>query len=605
MCGIVGYIGTRSARDVLVSGLKKLEYRGYDSCGIATIEEGVLNIIKTTNRIDGLVSNTQKEDTSTIGIGHTRWATHGGVSEKNAHPHVSNDKKIVLVHNGIIENYISLRKMLKSKGYTFYSETDTEVIPNLISMFYDGDILKAVKKATDLLEGSFALGVICLDNPDILIATKRNSPLVVGIGEKENFIASDFSAILKYTNNISILENNEFAVITRNGINFYDNNLAPRGNEIKVIETLDEDSEKNGYEHFMLKEINENTITVKKTIDEYINKDNSLNIKLKLTCDEIKNIKHIHIIACGTAMHAGLNGKNIIEKLTRIPVNVEVASEFRYKDPILDENDLLIFISQSGETADTIAGLELAKERGLKHLSIVNVKESTIDRMSDNVLYTKAGPEIAVASTKAYIAQVTLIDILAIYIAQVKESYNKERLDDLIGELKLLPTKVQTVLENDKAYIEYASKILNDKDIFYLGRGLDYYIALEAALKLKEISYIHSDAMQFGELKHGPIALIENGTHAIAFCSSKRLIDKTISNIKEIKARGANVLLVTIFSNLPKDVYDDIISLPVINELLAPIIMIIPMQLLAYHVAVMKNLDVDKPRNLAKSVTVE
>ena len=605
MCGIVGYVGTQNASDVLLAGLKKLEYRGYDSCGIATLNNGSLNIIKTTNRIDGLVSESKNLGYANIGIGHTRWATHGGVTEKNAHPHVSNDKKIVLVHNGIIENYITLREMLKNKGYKFYSETDTEVIPNLISMYYKGDILKAVKQATDMLVGSFALGVICTDEPSKIIATKRNSPLVVGIGDKENFIASDFSAILKYTNSISILENGEFAVIEENSVRFFDNNLSPRGNDIKIIETQDEDSEKNGYEHFMLKEINENTITVKKTLDEYINQDNSLNINLKLTNKDFKNIKHIHIVACGTAMHAGLNGKNIIEALTRIPVNVEVASEFRYKNPILDKDDLAIFISQSGETADTIAGVELVKERGIKHLSIVNVKESTIDRMSDNVLYTKAGPEIAVASTKAYIAQVVLLDIFAIYLAMQRGTCEKSTLEGLIEEMKLLPMKVQEVLENDSEYIMYAKKIVNDRDVYFLGRGLDYYIALEAALKLKEISYIHSDALQFGELKHGPIALIEEGTHAIAFCTSKKLLDKSISNIKEIKARGAEVMVVTTIADLPKDIYDDIIVLPSVNEFLAPIVAIIPMQLLAYHVTVMKNLDVDKPRNLAKSVTVE
>lgn len=605
MCGIVGYVGARSACDVLLAGLKKLEYRGYDSCGIATLINGSFNIVKTTNRIDGLLSKIQNFENSGIGIGHTRWATHGGVSESNAHPHVSNDKKIVVVHNGIIENYLNLKEMLKCKGYIFYSETDTEVIPNLISMNYDGDLLKAVKKATDLLEGSYALAVMCTDMPDTLVATKKGSPLVIGLGEKENFIASDFSAILKYTNRISILENSEFAIIKNDLVRFYDKDLMLRDNVVKVLETQCIDSDKNGFDHFMLKEINENTITVKKTLDEYINSDNTLNINLKLTNDDIRKIKHIHIVACGTAMHAGLNGKNIIEKLTRIPVNVEVASEFRYKNPILDDDDLLLFISQSGETADTIACLELAKERGLTHLSFVNVKESTIDRMSDNVLYTKAGPEIAVASTKAYIAQVVLIDLFAIYLAKVKNSYDDEKLDNLINEIKLIPAKVQEVLEDDAIYREYAAKIVNDKDVYYLGRGLDYYIALEAALKLKEISYIHSDAMQFGELKHGTIALIEDGTDCIAFCTSSKLWDKTISNIKEIKARGAKVLVVTTLKSLSKDIYDDIIELPMVNELLAPIVTIIPMQLIAYHVTVMKNLDVDKPRNLAKSVTVE
>lgn len=605
MCGIVGYIGKQNSVSVLLSGLKKLEYRGYDSCGIATIKDSSLNIIKTTNRIDGLGCDTQNLGESNIGIGHTRWATHGGVTKENAHPHVSNDKKIIVVHNGIIENYLKIKEMLKNEGYNFYSETDTEVIPNLISLYYEGDLLEAVKKATDMLEGSYALGVMCIETPDLLVATKRGSPLVIGNGIDENFIASDFSAILKYTNNISILENDEFAVIKKDKISFYNNDLTKRENKVKVIETKDEDSEKNGFEHFMLKEINENVITIKKTIDSYINSDNSININLKLTDEEIKNIKHIHIVACGTAMHAGLNAKNIIENLTRIPVNVEVASEFRYKNPIIDKDDLLIFISQSGETADTIAGLELIKERGLKHISFVNVKESTIDRMSDNVLYTKAGTEIAVASTKAYVAQVLLLDLFAIYLAKVKKSYDEEKLNNLIEEIKLLPIKVQQVLENDEEYKEYAKKIMNHKDIYYLGRGLDYYTALEASLKLKEISYIHSDAMQFGELKHGTIALIEEGTPAIAFCNCEKLLDKTISNIKEIKARGAKVLVVTALKELTNDIYDDIIILPNINELLSPVLAIIPMQLLAYHVAVLKNLDVDKPRNLAKSVTVE
>ena len=424
-------------------------------------------------------------------------------------------------------------------------------------------------------------------------------------GDNENFIASDFSAILKYTNKIAILENNELATIEKGKVSFYDDNLNEKKKEIKQIETKDEDLEKNGYDHFMLKEINENTITVRKTLDEYINNDNSLNIKLNLISEEIKKIETIHIVACGTAMHAGLNGKYIIEALTRIPVNVEVASEFRYKNPILNDDDLVIFISQSGETADTIAGLELVKLRKIKHLSIVNVKFSTIDRLSDNVLYTKAGTEIAVASTKAYVAQVLLINLFAIYLAKVKQSYDEDKLNNLINEMKLLPNKVSEVLENDSIYLNYAKKIVNDKDLYYLGRGLDYYTALEGALKIKEISYIHSEAMQFGELKHGTIALIEKGTNAICFANNFKLLEKGISNIKEIKARGAKVLLVTNIKDLPKDLYDDIIVLPKTDELLTPILAIIPMQLIAYHVTVLKNLDVDKPRNLAKSVTVE
>lgn len=604
MCGIVGYIGMQNAKNVLLNGLSKLEYRGYDSCGIATIYNEKFQVFKTINRIGSLASCSQNDMESHIGLGHTRWATHGGVSENNAHPHLDNSQEIVVVHNGIIENYLELKNMLSEKGYVFYSETDTEVIPNLISMYYNGNLLKAVKQATDMLKGSYALGVMAKSNPNEMVATKKNSPLIVGLGENENFIASDFSAVLKYTDAISILENNEFALLTKNDVKFYDENLEPKTNFIKHIETKDSDIEKQGYDHFMLKEINENTITVRKTLDTYI-KNNKINFNLNLSKEELKNISRIHIVACGTAMHAGLNGKNIIEKLTRIPVNVEVASEFRYKDPILSKNDLAIFISQSGETADTIASLELVKSKGIKHISIVNVKESSIDRLSDNVIYTKAGPEIAVASTKAYIAQIMLIDLFAIYLADILQTYDKSKLEKIILEITTIPNKMQEVLENDLEYIEYAKKITKAKDVFYLGRGLDYYASLEGSLKLKEISYIHSEASQFGELKHGPIALIEKDTPAIVLCTQGDLLEKTISNIKEVKARGADVLVLTTLKDFPNDVADEVLVLPEIEDLLSPLLTMIPLQLIAYHVTVNKGLDVDKPRNLAKSVTVE
>ncbi len=441
-------------------------------------------------------------------------------------------------------------------------------------------------------------------NPNELVATKKNSPLIIGLGENENFIASDFSAILKYTNGVNILENGEFAVITKDTVKFYNNNLEETVGKIKNIELIDSDSEKNGYAHFMLKEINENPIAVKKTLTQYV-KGRKLNFNLNLREEELKGIKHIHIIACGTAMHAGLNGKYVIETLAKIPVNVEVASEFRYKETLIDKDDLVLFISQSGETADTIACLELIKEMKRKHISIVNVKDSTIDRLSDNVLYTKAGTEIAVASTKAYIAQVTLLDLFAIYLAQIHNSYDIKILSELINEIIELPNKMQEVLGNDAEYIKYASKIYTSKDVFYLGRGLDYYIALEGCLKLKEISYIHSSAIQFGELKHGTIALIEETTPSIAICTQRNLLDKSINNIKEIKARGANVLALTTLKDFPLDITDEIIKLPSVNELFAPLISMIPLQLIAYHVTVIKGLDVDKPRNLAKSVTVE
>lgn len=605
MCGIVGYVGKKKAESVLISGLKKLEYRGYDSCGISTIDENNFDTYKTTDGIDSLEDIVKKENVDgTIGLGHTRWATHGGATKENAHPHKSNSGRIMVVHNGIIENYLAIKEMLKDNGYEFYSETDTEVIPNLIEYYYDGDLLSAVKKATDLLEGSYAIGIMCLDEPNEIIATKRNSPLIIGIGTDENFIASDFSAILKYTNRICLLENNEFAVVTKSDVEFYTNNLVKCECKIKNIDLKDEDSEKNGYEHFMQKEINENTLTIKNTVSEYL-KDGKISFDLNLTNDDILKIKHIHIVACGTAMHAGLNGKNIIENLTRIPVTVEVASEFRYKNPIIDANDFAIFISQSGETADTIASIELVKDKNIKFLSIVNVKESTIDRMSDNVIYTKAGPEIAVASTKAYVAQVCAIDLFAIYMARLLKSADESYLSEITEELKNIHDKVQIVLEKDEEYLEYAKLIQNDKDVFYLGRGLDYYVALEGSLKLKEISYIHSEATQFGELKHGPIALIEKGTHAIVICTSKDLTGKVLNNVKEIKARGANVLIITNQSDFPREIYDEIIEIPAVNELLSPIVSVIPLQLIAYHVTVLKGLNVDKPRNLAKSVTVE
>ncbi len=604
MCGIVGYIGNRNATDVLLSGLKKLEYRGYDSCGIATILNEELKLYKTIKGIDNLYLYANELEKANIGIGHTRWATHGGVYEKNSHPHVDNSERFAVVHNGIIENYLELKEMLMEKGYIFYSETDTEVIPNLIAINYEGNLLEAVEKTTKLLKGSYAIAVIDKLNDKEIIVTKRNSPLIVGIGNDENFVASDFSAILKYTNQISVLENNEFAVLYKEKILFYDENLKLKKNEIKNIESDDEDTEKNGYEHFMLKEINENTIAVKKILNTYI-KNGEITFKLNFAKDDLKCVKHIHIVACGTAMHAGLNAKYIIEKLTRIFVSVEVASEFRYSEPILDKNDLVIFISQSGETADTIASLELVKEKKIKHLSIVNVKESTIDRLSDNVLYTLAGPEVAVASTKAYVAQVTVLNLFAMYLYQERNVHSLEELNKMINEFQEIPNLMQEVLENDFEYIKYANEIYNKKDVFYLGRGLDYYVAMEGSLKLKEISYIHSEAFQFGELKHGSIALIEEGIPAIVLSTDESLLEKVISNIKEIKARGANVLVLTTLEKFPSNVADKIIRLPNVNEKFSSLITVVSLQLIAYHVAVLKNLDVDKPRNLAKSVTVE
>ncbi len=604
MCGIIGYVGVNDANPVLLEGLKKLEYRGYDSCGIATVSNKQLHVLKTINRIDSLVSCSQNFEFANIGIGHTRWATHGGVTEKNAHPHLDNEKRFAVVHNGIIENYLELKDMLILKGYKFYSETDTEVIPNLIALNYNGNLLETLKNVTNMLEGSYALGVIDKENPNMLVATKKNSPLLVGFGEDENFIASDFSAILKYTDTVSVLDNNDFVVLTKDEAKFYDNELCLKQNVIKHIDIASGEAEKNGYEHFMLKEINENTITVQKTLNTYL-KNDEIMFDLKLKDKELKNIKHIHILACGTAMHAGLNAKYVIEKLTRIPVNVEVASEFRYRNPILDKDDLAIFVSQSGETADTLACLELVKSKGLKFISIVNVKDSTMDNVSENVLYTKAGPEIAVASTKAYIAQVALLDLFAIYLARLNKTYPEEKLNKMLENFKEVPNIIQEILENDEAYKDYAERISYVDNMFYLGRGLDYYVALEGSLKLKEISYIHSEAFPFGELKHGSIALIEEGTPAIVIASNEELLEKTISNIKEIKARGAQVLAITTLKNFPENIVDEMILLPEIDEIFSPLITVIPLQLISYYVTLEKGLDVDKPRNLAKSVTVE
>ena len=604
MCGIVGYVGEKNANDVIIAGLKKLEYRGYDSCGVVTMLDNKFDVTKSTKRIDDLEEQVKENKPSKVGLGHTRWATHGGATTENAHPHTSANNKFAVVHNGIIENYSTLKDMLKHKGYKFYSETDTEVVPNLIDLYYEGDLLKAVKKATDMLEGSFALGIMDVNNPSTIVATKRNSPLVAGLGDKECFMASDYSAILKYTDKICVMDNDEFIVLKDGGMSFFNNELRPCGKDFKVMDVKDEDTEKNGYEHFMLKEINENTLTVKNTVEEYLKGDEII-FDLKLTKEDFENVNQIHIVACGTAMHAGLNGKNIIEKLTRIPVNVEVASEFRYRDPILRENDLVIFISQSGETADTVACIELVKERNIKFMSIVNVKESTIDRMSENVIYTKAGPEIAVASTKAYIAQVCLIDLFAIYLAKLLKTCDKKLLKELISDMKKMHVKVQEVLDNNEKYEMYANELVDSTDVFYLGRGLDYYTALEGSLKLKEITYIHSEAAQFGELKHGPIALIEKDTPAIVLCTSKRLLSKVISNVKEIKARGAKVLMVTNQKQSYEEIFDDIVKIPSCNELLSAILAVIPLQLIAYYTTVLKGLDVDKPRNLAKSVTVE
>lgn len=603
MCGIVGYLGNNSSKEYLLNGLKKLEYRGYDSCGIASINNGKIDIYKSTKRIDNLVEETKDIEFKNIGIGHTRWATHGVPNETNAHPHMDSEEKFAVVHNGIIENYLELKNMLVNEGYTFNSETDTEVIPNLLLHNYDGDIKTAISKTVKQLKGSFALGIICKDNPDALYAVRNKSPLLMGVKDDEKIVASDFCAIADVTNKVFLLENEEIAEITKENIKFYDYDLNMNNKNETTIETDDQNIDLGNHKHYMQKEIFENPVAVRKTLATYF--DNERNFLFDLPKDLFEGIERITIIGCGTAMHAGLAAKYIFEELLGIQVNVEVASEFKYKRFILNEKDLAIFISQSGETADTIAAQEIVKANNIKHISIVNVPNSTLDRMSDNVLYTKAGIEIAVASTKAYIAQVTLLDILALYVAKDRNLVKEEDLNNLIDELFLIPTDIDTILENEAFYSEYAKKIQDKHSMFFIGRGIDYYAVLEGSLKLKEISYIHSEAYQAGELKHGTIALIEKGTKVVAVCTDENLLDKTISNVKEVVSRGAEVLFITNCENKVENIFEEVIRLPKTSKYFSVILSVIPMQLIAYHTTVLKGLDVDKPRNLAKSVTVE
>lgn len=614
MCGIVGYIGNKKANEVLINGLLSLEYRGYDSAGIATIEES--NII--INKEKGRVSNLQDLDSvknlkGTIGIAHTRWATHGIPSKENAHPHMDCYNTFAVVHNGIIENYADLKKFLQDNGYTFKSQTDTEVIPNLIHYHFSNDkiskgidrFLKAVKCTTDDLKGSYAIEVISSLFPDNIIVVRKDSPLVIGKGNGENYIASDIPAILKYTKEFYLLNDNEFAVISKDKVNFYNSSLDIHNKEIKNIEWAASSAEKNGYEDYMLKEINEQPTAIRETIGSRFRLGEKCSFSdIDISEQYLKTINKIFIVACGTAMHAGLIGKTVIEKLCRIPVEVDIASEFRYRNPIIDEKTLCIYISQSGETADTLAALRLAKSKGAKTLAISNVIGSTITREADYTIYTHAGPEIAVASTKAYTSQVVLITILGIYFAEILKSYPEKELENLKNEILDLPSKIETVLEKSEKIKDFANKVYTQKDMFFLGRGNDYNVALEGSLKLKEISYIHSEAYAAGELKHGPIALIENGVTVIGVITNKNLVEKTISNIQEVITRGAKTLIIT-NQILPNVNFDYVIDIPETSELISPILSVIPLQLLSYYISKNKGLDVDKPRNLAKSVTVE
>lgn len=613
MCGIIGYIGKKKATPILINGLLRLEYRGYDSAGIATVESDKIAIMKDKGRVKNLENLKGINDLNgTIGIAHTRWATHGKPSKENAHPHYDNNNTFAVVHNGIIENYHDLKEFLIKKGYTFYSQTDTEVIPNLIHYYYTKDdnhdnlqVLRAVHKACMDLQGSFGLQIISTFMPDNLIVVRKDSPLVIGKGNGENYVSSDIPAILSFTKDFYLLNDYEFAVLSRDKIDFYDINLNKIEKGVKTIDWDASSADKNGYEDYMLKEIYEQPNAVRETIGSRLPDNEPCNFDdLKFTKEFLSKINKIYIVACGTAMHAGLSGKIAIEKLCKIPVTVDIASEFRYRNPIIDENTLCIYISQSGETADTIAALKLAKSKGATTLAVSNVIGSSITREADYCIYTHAGPEIAVASTKAYTSQVVLLDILAIYFAEILESASIFELKELKKEMLSLPAKIENALKSANRIKEFAKNIYQEKDVFFLGRGVDYNTALEGSLKLKEISYIHSEAYAAGELKHGPIALIENGITVISIITDKALVEKTISNIQEVITRGAKTLVIT-NQELPSNNIDTIITVPDTNVLFSPILAIVPLQLLSYYISKEKGLDVDKPRNLAKSVTVE
>ena len=607
MCGIVGYIGGKKAVPIILNGLKKLEYRGYDSAGIAFLDNSDLKVIKCKGRIFYLEEKLKESiQDSMIGIGHTRWATHGEPNDINSHPHISSSGKVSVVHNGIIENYIKLKEFLKNKGYNFISDTDTEVIAHLIEFYYKNDILEAVLKAINDIEGSYALGVICSDYPDAFVAARKDSPLIIGIGRGENFIASDIPAVLEHTREIYILEDKEVALIKKDSVEVFNNSGEKVNKETFHVDWDISAAEKSGYDYFMMKEMHEEPNVVKDTINSRI-KDGEIVIdNIDYSKDYIQNINKIFIVACGTAYHAGIVGKYIIEKLAKIPVECDVASEFRYREPIIGENDLMIVISQSGETLDTLMALREAKKKGTRVLSIVNVVGSSIARSSDDVLYTWAGPEIAVASTKAYNTQLSALYLLALDFAKKRETISVDFYKKTIQELISVPELIEKALGQKEEIKNFAKKNFNAKDIFYIGRGLDYALSMEGSLKLKEISYIHSEAYAGGELKHGTIALIEDGTLVVCPVTQDYLVEKMISNMREVKARGAKIMAITQENNDEvSEIADTVIYIPDVEPLLAPIVAVTLLQLFAYYMAVEKGCDVDKPRNLAKSVTVE
>lgn len=609
MCGIVGYVGWRDATDVLIDGLSKLEYRGYDSAGIAVFENEIIKVAKSKGRLTDLQTkmNQEGKPVGHAGIGHTRWATHGEPSDRNSHPHGGGN--VTLVHNGIIENYKRLKEFLLSKGRIFESDTDTEVVAQLIDYYYQenhGNPVESIIRTMQDLEGSYALGVVFADFPDRVFALRKESPLIVGIGESESFIASDMTAILQYTKKYYLLEPGEIAVLSKQEAKVYNLHYQKIEKELKIADWDVSAAEKCGYEHYMLKEIHEQPTAIKTTITPRITDGLPNLTECGITPEKLMEFHKIHIVACGTAMHAGTVGKYVIEKLARIPVNVDIASEFRYREPLVTENDLVIIISQSGETADSLAALRLAKKLGAKTLAIVNAKGSSIAREADMLIYTHAGPEIAVASTKAYMVQIAVMYLFAFELALANHSIDETECRRLTALLQETPEEIEKILEHKEMTQLIASELITADSLLYIGRGLDYALSMEGSLKLKEISYIHSESYAAGELKHGTISLITENMPVIAIATQQKLFDKTISNIKEVKARGAKVILVCREDYTPeKDIADFKFGLPDYDDLLMPMLAVVPLQLIAYYTAVHKGTDVDKPRNLAKSVTVE
>ncbi|MGO1042747.1 glutamine--fructose-6-phosphate transaminase (isomerizing) [Clostridioides difficile] len=610
MCGIVGYLGSRKAAEVIVEGLSKLEYRGYDSAGVAVNGSNCdeLNIRKFKGRLSVLAEDLEKNPIDgNLGIGHTRWATHGEPSDVNSHPHFNQAKTIAVVHNGIIENYMEIKEELISEGVKFESQTDTEVIAHLVDKYYEGNLLDAVYKTISKLRGAYALGVICKDHGNELVAVRKDSPLVVGVGKGENFIASDIPALLKYTRDVYFLENGEIVHLKDESVTIYDSNRNVVEKEVFHVTWDVEAASKGGYDYFMSKEIHEQPTGVRETLERRLDDNGNIILdSINISKEDLDKINKVYIVACGTAYNAGLLGKYAIEKFVNIPVITDIASEFRYSDPFVDENSLVILVSQSGETADTLAVLRDSKAKGARILSITNVVGSSIARESDDVFYTWAGPEVAVASTKAYTTQITSLYMIALDFAIKKGTITREFYDDMISKMKEIPSKIQEILDNEEYIKEVAKTVVSSDHAFYLGRGIDYSLAMEGSLKLKEISYIHAEAFAAGELKHGTIALIEKGTPVIAIATQEKLFEKMVSNMEEVRARGAYVVAIAQSHN--KDVEkaaEKIIYIPNSDDILSPILAVVPMQLLAYHVSVLRGCDVDKPRNLAKSVTVE